>query len=218
MRIQPGVVEGHSLPVPRWRWSVSHSGPSFPVGLLLGRRGIPFLRCWSVPTWWLGWTFPSFAERVEMIFQPFSQLVERLQSREELVNGFSSSCLQDSSRSHLDTVPEDCVLGKVTLGASVPPSSSSAGAEPPTSHQGRRGRRESWDSPSDSSTELATPPHRISAETATVPVIWRRKGESLASSVSSPAQQPESGPTQQLASSLENKSSVNPLSAPGFCL
>lgn len=55
--------------------------------------------------------------------------------------------------------PPPRVLATLTLGDSAPPASSSGGPGPPISLCGRRGRRESRDSPSDSSnTELATPP------------------------------------------------------------
>lgn len=129
MYFQLRVVEGHSLTDPCWRWPIPTPRPPFHAGLCLGGRGQEGFRPRGVgeflPVGRMNEP-PSFPEWEEWVYKPFPHLVRRRQLREDLVRGSPPSCHKDLSRSGLVSIPEDCVVGTLTLGESEPPASSIA--------------------------------------------------------------------------------------------
>ncbi|XP_057213086.1 transcriptional regulatory protein AlgP-like [Triplophysa rosa] len=154
------------------------------------------------------------AEREELIYLPFSRLVDQLHSREKRLDGVASSCPQDSSRFSLGTVPEDHVLVTGAVGLSVRSIPASSGPGPPSLH-GRRGRRESWDSPSDSSGAEITKLPSASPQPATYPVVRpRRKKRRRGLLPFPPAPHPAFQPANQLVIQAAPQPVFQPASSP----
>ncbi|XDV41039.1 hypothetical protein PO909_009980 [Leuciscus waleckii] len=141
---------------------------------------------------------PPLSEREELTRRPFRAMVDCLSQREPKGPTRSSSAM-------LPVVPEGRVLAVVTQGDQALSVSSPEVASTPTELRGKRGRRVSWDSPSESSStestlpEAALPaPLMVPAELlqpATSPAITsalqprrkkRRRGDSRPSSLAVP--------------------------------
>ncbi|XDV50781.1 hypothetical protein PO909_019793 [Leuciscus waleckii] len=170
---------------------------------------------------------PPLSEREELTRRPFRAMVDCSSQREPKGPTRSSSAM-------LPVVPEGRVLAVVTQGDEALSVSSPEVASTPTELRGKRGRRVSWDSPSESSStestlpEAALPaPVMVPAELlqpATSPAITsapqprrkkRRRGASRPSSLAVPEPATESAvPEPATASAVPEPTSASAVPEP----
>ncbi|XDV44742.1 hypothetical protein PO909_012982 [Leuciscus waleckii] len=147
-------------------------------------------QCWlSAPTDRRRVNLPSSSQG-EWILKNYAQLWDRF-SREE-----PQSPAVLSPPVKLPVIPEGCVLGVVSLGDQAGPTSTPEMSSGPVDLRGKRGRRTSWDSPSESSSTESVLPETAFPTQVTDPAMTstprprrkkkRRKGASRPSSLPVP--------------------------------
>ncbi|XDV44754.1 hypothetical protein PO909_012994 [Leuciscus waleckii] len=105
---------------------------------------------------------PPLSEREALTLHPFREVVDRLSRRE-------SQAPRSSSSAKLPVIPEGCVLAVVTHGDQAHSAATPEASPAPTSLRGKRGRRLSWESASESSATESILPETDLSIPVTVP-------------------------------------------------